>query len=136
MRVFRFLLPAALAAFLVLLVPCRAGLPACGSAALAETGLAPTDAPEDEKAAERLVVSAVRLVLLPVEALSRALTACEEKQGEEAPGWVREGAGLLRAWVEEMREFLPSEPEDSGGSHPESDVSLTWPSPVCKLRLV
>ncbi len=136
MRVFRFLLPAALAAFLVLLVPCRAGLPACGSAALAETGPAPANAPEDEKAAERLAVSAVRLMLLPVEALSRALTACEEKQGEETPGWIREGAELLRAFVEEMREFLPSEPEDSGGSSPESDVSLTWPSPVCKLRLV
>ncbi len=132
MRVFRYLLPAALAAFLVLFVPCRADW----RGALAEAGPAPADAPADEGAAERLAVSVLRLALLPIEALSRAFTDCERKQGDDAPGWIREGAELLRALCGELRELLPADPEASGGFPSERDVSLTWPSPVCKLRLV
>lgn len=128
MRVFRFLLPAALAALLVWFVPCRASW----RGALAEAGPAQADAPEGEGTAEQLAVAALRLALVPVEALSRAFTDCEEKQGEDAPGWIREGAELLRALLAELRELLPDAPEDG----PEGDISVILPSPFCKLRLV
>jgi len=133
MRVFRFLFPAALAALLALCVP---GLSSGGAVAEACASPSPADAPEDGETVERLVAGAVRLALLPVEALSRALTACEEKQGGETPGWIREGTQLLRAFVKELKAFLPAGPEDSNGLDPESDVSVIRPSPACKLRLV
>lgn len=139
MRVFRFLLPAALAAFLVLFAPCRADFG--GGGALADAAPAPSqaDAPEDgedEEDAERLAACALRLMLLPVRAIARAFTACEEEQGEAASGWIREGAELLRALLDELRELLPAGSEACGGSSPESDVSLIWPSPVGKPCLV